>query len=211
MNGERDPRVPRAGGAGECLAQERLAVADPSMHGLELGLERDSQLRTDRIDRRQPRAMGKRAHPAGSGIDAVDNRDDAAVGPAALALERDAHGLGAEGSRPAAAAPAEDPKASHGASATTCLARPRQGGRMRSNGVASRPSRPRALAPSCPRALRCLVPIRARRPTARACARAVGDRRNGARCAWQDQRRRREVSNPASPSAANAPGTGTTL
>jgi hypothetical protein len=50
MNGEHDPRVPRAGGAGERLAQERLAVADPSTQALELGLERHAQLRRDRID-----------------------------------------------------------------------------------------------------------------------------------------------------------------
>ena len=190
---------------------ERIAVAHPSMWVLVVGLERDAQLRTDRIDRRRSRAGGNHAHPARSGIDAVDNRDDAAVGLAAPVLDRDAHGLGTEGPRPAAAAPAEDPKASHGASATTCLDRPRQGGQMRSNGVASRPSRVRVLAPSCPRPLRSLVMMRPRRATARACARAVGDRRNSARCAGQDQRRRREVSNPASPSAANAPGTGTTL
>jgi hypothetical protein len=88
MNGERDPRVPRAGGAGERLAQQRLAVALV----LELGLKRDAQLRRDRIDRPEPRAMGKHAHPAGSGIDAVDDRDDAAVGLAAPALGIDAHG-----------------------------------------------------------------------------------------------------------------------
>lgn len=41
MNGERDPRVPRAGGAGERFAQERLAVALV----LELGLKRYAQLR----------------------------------------------------------------------------------------------------------------------------------------------------------------------
>ena len=50
MNDEREPRMLGAGGAGECLAQERLAVADPSMHVLELGLERDAQLRRDGID-----------------------------------------------------------------------------------------------------------------------------------------------------------------
>jgi hypothetical protein len=50
MNGERDLRVPRAGGAGECLAQEWLAVADPSMRVLERGLERHAQLRRDCID-----------------------------------------------------------------------------------------------------------------------------------------------------------------
>jgi hypothetical protein len=121
MNGERDPRVPRAGGAGECLAQERLAVADPSMHALELGLERYAQLRRDRIDRPEPRASGKHAHPARAGIDAVDDRDDAAVGLAAPALDIDAHGLETEGPRPAAAAPAEDPKAPHGAAATAVL------------------------------------------------------------------------------------------
>ena len=141
-------------------------------------------------------------------VDQLRFRSQAADGPNSSQFEW--HQIGVK-TRPAAAAAAEDPKAPHGASATTCLARPRQGGRMRSNGVASRPSRPRALAPSCPRALRCLVLIRPRRATARACARAVGDRRNAARCAGQDQRRRREVSNPASPSAANAPGTGTTL
>ena len=94
MNGERDPRVPRAGGAGERFAQERLAVAHPSMHVLVVGLKRDAQLRRDRIDRRQPSAMGKHAHPAGSGIDAVDHRDDAAVGLAAPALDIDARGRG---------------------------------------------------------------------------------------------------------------------
>ncbi len=92
MNGERDPRVPCAGGAGERLAQERLAVADPSMRGLELGLERHAQLRSDRIDRPEPRARGKRAHPARASIDAVDDRDDAAVGLAAPVLDIDAHG-----------------------------------------------------------------------------------------------------------------------
>ncbi len=50
MNDERDPRMPRSGGAGERLAQERFAVADPSMHVLELGLERYAQLRRDGID-----------------------------------------------------------------------------------------------------------------------------------------------------------------
>ena len=70
--------------------------------------------------------MGTHAHPAGSGIDAVDDRDDAAVGLAALALDIDAHGLGTEGSRPAAAAPPEDPKAPHGASATVRLDRPQR-------------------------------------------------------------------------------------
>ena len=126
MNGERDPRVPCAGGAGERLAQERLAVVDPSMHVLELGLERHAQLRRDRIDRPEPRASGQRAHPAGSGIDAVDHRDDAAVGLVAPVLDIDAHGLETKGSRPAAAAPAEDPKAPHGASATVCLDRPQR-------------------------------------------------------------------------------------
>jgi hypothetical protein len=121
MNGERDLRMPRAGGAGERLAWERLAVAHSSIHALELGLERDAQLRSYHIDRRQPRGRGKHAHPAGSGIDAVDDRDDAAVGLAAPALDIDAHGLGTEGSRPDAAAPAEDPKAPHGAAATAVL------------------------------------------------------------------------------------------
>ena len=50
MNGERDPRVSRAGGAGECLAQEWFPVAGPSMHVLKLRLERHAQLRGDRID-----------------------------------------------------------------------------------------------------------------------------------------------------------------
>jgi hypothetical protein len=126
VNGARDPRVPGVGGAGERLAQERLAVADPSMHVLELGLERHARLRRDRIDRPEPRAMGKRAHPAGAGIDAVDDRDDAAVGLAAPALDRDARALEAGGPRPAAAAPAEDPKAPYGASATVCLDRPQR-------------------------------------------------------------------------------------
>jgi hypothetical protein len=94
MNGESDPRMPRAGGAGERLAQERFAVVDPSMHVLELRLERHAQLRRERIDRPEARARGKRAHPAGSGIDAVDDRDDAAVGRAAPALDIDAHGRG---------------------------------------------------------------------------------------------------------------------
>jgi hypothetical protein len=72
--------------------------------------------------------MGKHAHPAGSGIDAVDDRDDAAVGLVAPVLDIDAHGLGTEGSRQAAAAPAEDPKAPHGASATACPDRPQRVG-----------------------------------------------------------------------------------
>jgi hypothetical protein len=118
MNGERDPRMLRAGGAGERLAQEWFAVAEPSTRALELGFERYAQLRRDRIDRPEPRASGEHAHPARTGIDAVDDRDAAAVGLAAPALDIDAHGLGTEGSRPAAAAPVEDPKAPHGGSAT---------------------------------------------------------------------------------------------
>ena len=88
MDGEGDLRMPGAGGAGECLAHQRLAVALV----LELGLERDPQLGSDRIDRRQPRARGKHAHPAGSRIDAVDDRDDAAVGLTAPTLGIDAYG-----------------------------------------------------------------------------------------------------------------------
>jgi hypothetical protein len=57
-SGERDSRMPRAGGVGERLAQERLAVAHPSMCVLELGLKRDAQLQREGIDRRQPRARG---------------------------------------------------------------------------------------------------------------------------------------------------------
>ena len=67
-------------------------MAHPAMWVLVVGLKRDAQLRRDRIDRRQPRAMGKHAHPAGSGIDAVDDRDDAAVGLAAPVLDIDAYG-----------------------------------------------------------------------------------------------------------------------
>ena len=94
--------------------------------------------------------MGTHAHPAGSGIDAVDDRDDAAVGLAALALDIDAHGLGTEGSRPAAAAPVEDPKAPHGASATACLDRPQQADGSGATGG----SRPCAWMPPCRCALR---------------------------------------------------------
>jgi hypothetical protein len=50
LNGERYPCMPRAGGAGVRLAQERLAVANPSMRVLEFALKHDAQLRSDRID-----------------------------------------------------------------------------------------------------------------------------------------------------------------
>ena len=61
MNGERNPRGPRAGGAGERFAQQRLAVALV----LVVGLERDAQLRRDRIDRRQPRGDERSQHIRG--------------------------------------------------------------------------------------------------------------------------------------------------
>jgi hypothetical protein len=46
------------------------------------------------VRRNRARALGNRAHPAGVGIDAVDDRDAAAVGLAAPALDIDAHGRG---------------------------------------------------------------------------------------------------------------------
>jgi hypothetical protein len=90
MNGERDPRVPRAGGAGERFAQERLAVAHPSMLVLELGLERDAQLRRDRIDRRRfcqtdPRTSISAASPLAASASARCIAADAAS-PRLLAI-----------------------------------------------------------------------------------------------------------------------------
>jgi hypothetical protein len=101
-------------------------VAHSSIHVLELGLERDTHLRSDRIGRRQRRAGGStRIQQDPASMPSTTSTTPQSVS-AAPALDRDAHGLEAGGPRPAAAAREEDPKAPHGASATAYLDRPQR-------------------------------------------------------------------------------------
>lgn len=75
MNGEGNLCVPGASGTGKCLLHEGSAVAS----ALILGLQRNAQLGGVRINGREPGAWRQHAHPAGPGIDAVDNRDHADI------------------------------------------------------------------------------------------------------------------------------------
>jgi hypothetical protein len=123
MNDERDPRMLGAGGAGQRLAQERLAVADRSMGVLVVGLERDAQLphRPTRAPcHGEARASSRLRHRRRR---RPRRRRSRSRGPSPR--HRCAR-QGTEGSRPAAAALAEDPRAQHGASAMVCLDRPQR-------------------------------------------------------------------------------------